>query len=178
MLQDQVPGEAGQADRDEVCHLCRRVGGFGAAYPTHETDVSIRAEIQILGVLPNNPNPARISELLADLDHWVGQMMPGSYGSDELLFWLMAKLPRELWDECWSTAEGKARALNHEYLSVLLLERALDKERDQHLKAYRPGEGASGSRGGRYQGTTPKNTRIMSNVQDSSGGMPETSRVP
>ena len=92
--------------------------------------------------------------------------MPGTYGSDELLFWLVAKLSRELSDECWSTAEGKARALNYEDLSVLLLDLALEKERDQHLNAYRPGEGASGSRGGRYQGTTPKNTRIMSNVQD------------
>ena len=81
-------------------------------YPTYETDLSIRAEIQNLAVLPNNPKPARICELLADLDHWVGRLTPGSYGSDELLFWLVAKLPRELWDECRSTAERKARALN------------------------------------------------------------------
>ena len=69
-------------------------------YPTYETDLPIRAEIQNLGVLPNNPKPARNSDLLADLDHWVGGLTPGSYGSDELLFWLVAKLPRELWDEC------------------------------------------------------------------------------
>ena len=62
-------------------------------YLIYETDLSIRAEIQNLGVLPNNPKPARISELLADLDHWVVRLTPGSYGSDELLFWLVAKLP-------------------------------------------------------------------------------------
>ena len=28
-------------------------------YPTYETDLSIRAEIQNLAVLPNNPKPAR-----------------------------------------------------------------------------------------------------------------------
>ena len=67
-------------------------------YPTYETDLSIRAEIQNLAVLPNNPKPARISELLAALDHWVGRLTPGSYGSDKLLFWLLAKLPRELWE--------------------------------------------------------------------------------
>ena len=83
-------------------------------YPTYETNLSIRAEIQNLAVLPNNPKPARISELLADLDHWLGGPTPVSYGSDELLFWLVAKLPRELWDECRSTAERKARALNYE----------------------------------------------------------------
>ena len=38
-------------------------------YPTYETELSIRAEIQNLAVLPSNPKPARISELLADLDH-------------------------------------------------------------------------------------------------------------
>ena len=140
-------------------------------YPSYETELSIRAEIQNLAVLPNNPEPARISELLADLDHWVGRLMPGSYGSDELLFWLVAKLPREVWDECRATAESKVRALTYEGLSVLLLELALEKESDQHLNAYRPGGDGSGSHGRGYQGpplgqgTTPKNARFMSNVQ-------------
>ena len=84
-------------------------------------------------MLPSNPKPARISELLAYLNHRVGGLRPGSYGNDDLLFWLVAKLPRELWDECRSTAERKARALNYEDLSVLLLELALEKENDQHL---------------------------------------------
>ena len=141
-------------------------------YPTYETDLSNRAEIQKLAVLPNNPKPARISELLADLDHWVGRLTPCSYGSDELLFWLVAKLPRELWDECRSTAKRRARALNYEDLSVLLLELALEKESDQHLNAYRPGGGGSGCHGKGYQGpipgqgTTPKHARIMGNVQE------------
>ena len=33
-------------------------------YPTYETDLSIRPEIQNLAVLPNNPKPRRVSELL------------------------------------------------------------------------------------------------------------------
>ena len=141
-------------------------------YPTYETDLCIRAEIQNLAVLPNNPKPARISELLADLDHWVRRLTPGSYGSDELLFWLVAKLPRELWNEYRATAERKARALNYKDLSVLLLELALEEESDQHLNAYLPGGCGSGSQGRGYQGhrpgqlTAPKIGRIMSNVQD------------
>ena len=139
-------------------------------YPTYETDLSIRAEIQNLAVLPNNPKPARVSELLADLDHWAGRLTPGSYSSDDLFFWLVAKLPRELWDECRSTAERKARALNYEDLSVLLLELVLEKESDQHLNAYRRGGGGSGSHGKGYQGpgqgTTPKHARIMDNVKE------------
>ena len=141
-------------------------------YPTYKTDPSIRAEIQSLAMLPNNPKPSRISELLADLDQWVGRLTPGSYGSDELLFWLVAKLTRELWDECWSTAERKTRARKYEDLSVLPLELALEKEGDQHLNAYRPRGGGSGSHCRGYQGhrpgqgTTPKDGRIMSYVQD------------
>ena len=139
-------------------------------YPTYETDLSIRADIQNLAVLPNNPKPARISELLADLDHWVGRLTPGSYGGDELLFWLMAKLPPET--ECRATAERKARALTYEDLSVLLLELALEKGSDQHLNAYLPRGGGSGSHGRGYQGTrhgqgtSLKDARFMSNVQD------------
>ena len=45
-------------------------------YPNYETDLSIRAEIQNLPVLPNNPKPGRVSELLADLDHWAGRPVP------------------------------------------------------------------------------------------------------
>ena len=141
-------------------------------YPSYETNLSISAEIQNLAVLPNNPKQGSISELLADLDHWVRRLTPRSYGSDELLFCLVAKLPRELWDECRSTAERKARALNYEDFSVLRVELALEKESDQHLNSYRPGGGGSGSQDRGYQGhrpaqeTTPKNAPIMSNVQD------------
>ena len=141
-------------------------------YPTYETDLSIRAEIQNLAVLPNNPKPGRVSELLADLEHWAERLTPRSYSSDDLLFWLVAKLPRELWDECRSSAERKARALHYEDLCVLLLELVLEKESDQHLNAYRPGGGGSGSHGKGYQGprpgqgTTPKHARIMENVKE------------
>ena len=143
-------------------------------YPTYESNLPIRAEIQNLPVLPNNPKPGRVSELLADLDHWAGRLTPGSYSSDDLLLWLVAKLPRELWDGCCSTAERKARSLRYEDLCVLLLELALEKEGDQHLNNYRPGGGGSGSHGKGYQGsrpgqgTTPKHAhaRIMENVRE------------
>ena len=141
-------------------------------YPTYETDLSIRAGIQNLPVLPKNPKPARVSELLADLHHWAGRLTPGSYSRDDLLFWLVAKLPRELWDECRSTAERKARVLHYDDLCVLLLELGLEKESDQHLNNYRPGGGGSGSQGKGYQGsrpgqgTTPKHARIMETVKE------------
>ena len=108
---------------------------LGRQYLTYETDLSFEPELQHLAVLPNNLKQARISELLADLDHWVGQLRACSKGSDELLLWLVAKLSLKLWDKCWSTAERKARAPTYEDLSVLLLELAPPKESDQHLNA-------------------------------------------
>ena len=102
---------------------------------------------------------------------YLGRLTPGSYSTDELLFWLVAKIPRDVWDECRGTAQRKARTLTYEYLSVLLLELALEKEDDQYLNTYRPGGGSSGNHGRVYQGpragqrTTPKNARYMSNVQ-------------
>ena len=122
-------------------------------------------------MLPNNPKAVRISELLADLDRWVGRLTSGCYGSDDMLFWLVAKIPRQVWDGCRATAERKARALTYENLFVLLLEQALEKESNQHLSAYRPGGGNSGNHGRGYQGprpgqgTTPKSAHYMGNVQ-------------
>ena len=55
---------------------------------------------------------------------------------------------------------------------MLLLALALEKESDQHLKAYRPGGGGSRSHAKGYQGprpgqgTTSKHARIMGNVQE------------
>ena len=48
------------------------VVALGRQWPTYETDLFIRAEVQNLPVLPNNPKPGRVSELLADLDQWAG----------------------------------------------------------------------------------------------------------
>ena len=121
-------------------------------YPSYGTDLSIRTKIQNLAVLPNNPKAAQICKLLADLDHWVRRLTPGSYGSNELLFWLVAKIPPDMWEECRATAERKARTLTYEDLSMLLLELAFEREGNQHLNAYRPGGGGSWSHGRRYQG--------------------------
>ena len=102
----------------------------------------------------------------------MGRLTLSSSDSDQLPFWLVAKVPREVWVECRATAERRARALTYEDLSVLVLELALEKESNQHLNAYRPGGGSSRSQGRGYQGprsgqgTTPKNARFMSNLQD------------
>ena len=64
-------------------------------YPLSDTDLCIQTEIQNLAMLPHNPKAARISELLPNFDHCVGRLTPGSYGSDELLSWLVAKIPRD-----------------------------------------------------------------------------------
>ena len=99
-------------------------------------------------------------------------MALGSYGSDELLCWLVAKYPRDRWDECRAREERKARTLTYEDLSVPVLEPALVNDSDQNLNAYRPGGGNSRNNGRGYQGprprqgSTPKSACYMSNVQD------------
>ena len=138
--------------------------GLERLYPTYETDLSIRSEIANPATLPANPKASRITELLGDLDHWVGRLTPGSYGSDELLFWLVSKLPKEVWDDCRLTAERKARTLTYEDLSVLLLELALERESDHHLNAYRPGGSGAGGRGAQgyhRPGQQQRNARYM-----------------
>ena len=102
-------------------------------------------------MLPNHLKAACISEVLAALDHCVGRLMPGSYGRDELSLWFVAKIPRDVWEECWATAEGKAKDLTYEDSSALLLELALEKESDQHPNAYRSGGAISGNHGCGYQ---------------------------
>ena len=104
-------------------------------YPSYQTDLSIRTEIENLAMLRNNSTAACISELLADFDRWVGQLMPGSDSSEELLFWVATNIPRDSCDECQATAERKAITLTYEDLSVLVLELALEKESDQHPNA-------------------------------------------
>ena len=155
MLQDKIPGKQVKQIVTKSATFPEVLVALERQYPSYETDLSIRTEVQNLGMLPNNPKVARITELLADLDHWVGRLTPGSYGSDELLFWLVANIPTSVWDECRATAESKARTLTYEDLSVLLLELALEKESDQHLDAYRLGGGASGSHGKGYQEPRP-----------------------
>ena len=156
---------------------------FERQYPTYETDLSIRAEIQNLPVLPNNPKPGRVSELLPDLDHWAGPLTRGSYSSDDLLFWLVAKLPQELWHKCRSTAERKARALHYEDFCVLLLELAPEKESDQHLNNYvLEGEAleamAKGTKDPDLDRGLPRNTPVSwKTSRSSSGVMPEMSRA-
>ena len=141
-------------------------------YPSYETELSIRTEIHNLAMSPNNPKAARISELLADFEDRLWRLTPGLYGSHELLFWLVAKIARDVWDECWATAERMARTLTYEDFCVLLLELALEKESDQHLNAYCPGGDNSENPSRGYhglqpgQGTGPNNARYMSNVQD------------
>ena len=106
-------------------------------------------------MLPNNSKAVCISELLADLNHLVRRLTPGSYGSDKLPFWLVAKIPGDVWDECRATAERKAGTLTHKNVCVLLLKLAPEKEIDKHLNAYRLGEGNSGNHGRGYQGPRP-----------------------
>ena len=124
-------------------------------YPSYETNLSIWTEIQNQAMLLNNPKAARIFKLRAKIDHWVGQLTPGSYCSDELPFWLGDKIQQDGWDERRATAERKATILTYEDLSVRLLQLALEKESHPHFNPYRPGGSNCGNYSCGYQGLGP-----------------------
>ena len=141
-------------------------------YLFYETNLSNGPRSKNLAILPSNSKAACISELLANLNDSAGRPTPGSYSSNRLLFWLVAKIPRDVWDELHAKAERQARILTYDDLFVLLLELAPGKESDQHLNAQRPRGGNAGNYGRSYQGPrpagqglTPKNAPYMSNVQ-------------
>ena len=135
-------------------------------YPSYETDLSIRTQIQNPAMLHYNPKAAPIFELLANLDHCMGRLTRRRYGSNELAFRPVSKAPKDVWDEYRTTAESKARTLKTQDLLVPLGKLALEKESDQEINAYCPWGGTSGDHDGGYQGPrpsgqgqTPKNAR-------------------
>ena len=76
VLQDQVPEEQVKQIMTKFATFAEVFVALERQYPTYETDLSILTEIQKLAVLSNNPKAARISESLADLDHWVDHQTP------------------------------------------------------------------------------------------------------
>ena len=58
--------------------LAKALVALERQYSSYETDLSIQNKIQILAMLPDNPKAARVSELLASLDHWEGRPTPGA----------------------------------------------------------------------------------------------------
>ena len=151
-------------------------------YPYYETDVSIRAEIQNLAALPNNPKPARISQLLADLDHLVGRLKPGSYGSDGCYsgWWLSSR------EKCEMNA-GQRQSARQEpsptriFLCYFWSWRWKKKANSTRMPTVLEEAALAMAEGTKHpdldRGLPAKHARFMSNVQDLSGVMPETSRV-
>ena len=78
-------------------------------YLVYETDLSVRAEIEELAILPEFPTTARISEFVAQLEELMGRMNPTSYGPTEPRLWLVGKIPPKAWENCRETSERKSR---------------------------------------------------------------------
>ena len=74
-------------------------------YPKFESDLSVREEIAKLPSLPDKSTTSRVKELLGKTDYHVGRLTPGSYGADDLLLWLVKKIPKTPLAECRSTEE-------------------------------------------------------------------------
>ena len=68
------------------------------------------------------------------MDYHVGRLTPGSYGADDLLLWLVTKIPKALWAECWSTEKRRTRVHTYADLALLLTELALDRQQEIHFE--------------------------------------------
>ena len=128
-------------------------------FPVYETDLSVRTQIEELPMLPEFPSAARISEYVCDFEYLFSRMNVGSYGATEPHLWLMSKIPQRTWDDCRSLSERKRRTHSYDELVDLLIELALERENDSHIKKFLkkhlgPGGTPTPERG---EGKGPKN---------------------
>ena len=66
-------------------------------------------------------------------------MNVGSYGTTEPHLWLVGKFPTHTWEDCRSTSERKRPTHTHDDLVDLLIELALEREKDSHMKIFSRG---------------------------------------
>ena len=105
-------------------------------FPVHETDLSVRTQIEELPMLPEFPSAARISGYVCGLEYLFSRMNVGSYGATEPHLWLMSKIPQRTWDDCRATSERKSRTHSNDELVDLLVELALERENDSHMEKF------------------------------------------
>ena len=87
-------------------------------------------------MLPELPSAARVSEYVCDRDYLFSRMNVGSYGATESHLLLMSKIPQRTWDDCRATPKRKSRTHSYDELVDLLIELALGRENDTHMKKF------------------------------------------
>ena len=115
-------------------------------FPVYETDLNVRTQIEELPMLPEFPSAARISEYVCHLEYLFSPMNLGSYGPTEPRLWIVGRVPTCTWVDCRSTSERKRRTHTYDDLVDLLIELALQRENDSHMKTFLKrhlGKGAS-----------------------------------
>ena len=103
-------------------------------FPVYETDLSVHTEIEELPMLLEFPSAARISQYVCDLEYLLSRMNVGSYGPMEPHLWLVSKIPTRTWDDCRTTSERKSRTHTYDDLVDVLIELALEREKDSNMK--------------------------------------------
>ena len=115
-------------------------------YPVYKTDLSGRTEIEELPPLPELRTAARISEFVAQLEEVMGRMSPSSFGPTEPHLWLVGKIPSRTWDNCREKSKMKARTHPYDDLVDLLIELAMERKNDSHMRRETPAEKSPGER--------------------------------
>ena len=107
-------------------------------HPVHETDLSVRTEIEDLPPLPEWATAARISEFVVQLEELMGRMSPSSYGPIEPHLWIVGNIPTRTWDDCRETSGRKSRTHSYDDLVDLLIELAMERDNDSHIDKNLP----------------------------------------
>ena len=105
-------------------------------YPSYETDLSVRTEIEELSLVSEIPTAVRISEFVAELEELMERMNPTSYGPTEPHFWLVQKIPPKTRENCSWRSEPKSRRHSYDKPIDLLIELAMERENDLHMDKY------------------------------------------
>ena len=87
-------------------------------------------------MLPDFPSAARVSEYVCNLEYLFSRMNVGFYGATEPHLWGMSTIPQRTWDDCRATSERKSRTHSLDELADLLIELALEREKDSHMGKF------------------------------------------
>ena len=136
LMQKEFFAKTGETDCENLFHLAEVLQRLEKTFPVYETDLSVRKQKEELPMLPEFPSAARISEYVCDLEYLFSRMNAGSYGAAEPHLWLMSRIPQRTWDDCRSTSERKCQTHSYDGLPDLLIELALERENDSHMKKF------------------------------------------
>ena len=122
--------------------VAKQAGSWGeflsmleTVFPVLETDASIINEILAVPSLPEFPNPARIQELVVDLESLISSLSECT--ATQKITWLMGKVPEKTFDDCCLQDGDEELCQTYEGLLHVLRRKSQKRERREHMNQNR-----------------------------------------